>query len=752
MFRVIESVYRINRTFLNNLLSIGVNPSNPKVLGDTLINWIQDLQLPYSKYVQIYTSSPPFSKHPNVISNKSLPNILSNLPNGNANQPWTLDSLFNLPALRLKYYLTLYKKLLDSTNQGKPDWVMLNDAVNSLKRLVNLIDNSTIQILTNDRPPVLPPINSSSNHSSTISSNSSLNLNNNDDKLDNYTNDDNSNHNNNDRNSSIDLPPIQNLHFNSPPQHETSPGGLTHSPMVRFNEPSQKPSSSLEPLTQRRAQASAHIQSDDSSITSDDNDDDDQQSTSSSKNNEEEEEEEEDDYHSLNRQSNDSSPPIPEAQLKALELSERLDTSRTLDIFTMQQKKCKLQIQPPALPFKRELKKSADVVLSFTPSAAPQSSEEIVMRRAHIFLLSDLFLVAERMTANEKEAGVAAPGTDMWLSFPPLSGKFLKATPNKQDNAFDLSVMKKENLTIKVESIESRNKWIEELTLCTDFAFNGNNSNNRSLQSSPQNQFNPQSQQQNQLSQQSPQQQQQQGFQQSPQQQPPFPNPPPRQFMSQFNNNQNELANGPTPAQIRPINPGMIPPPPPPFDHLQHRLQLNNPQRMNRQPSQDTFTTNTKTNSTNSSNQQFAMPSNLMKSSSNNQNQNDDSPPPSPSEIKPNEPIRNKLSAQMRCKVFLKQGHQAWKSLGSGGLKLYTQSPVNSKQLVVESDKAKALLISNYVLLDAVERVGKTGLAVEMSDKGFRTGIIYLLQLKSESSAKGLFEELIRGTHRDRGS
>lgn len=103
----------------------------------------------------------------------------------------------------------------------------------------------------------------------------------------------------------------------------------------------------------------------------------------------------------------------------------------------------------------------------------------------------------------------------------------------------------------------------------------------------------------------------------------------------------------------------------------------------------------------------------------------------------------------MKCKVFLKQHHAQWKSLGAAKLKLYREQPTNVKQLVVEADnKDKAILISTIVLTDGVERVGKTGVAIELSDKGQRTGIVYMIQLRNETSAGGLFDSLIAGSDR----
>ena len=129
----------------------------------------------------------------------------------------------------------------------------------------------------------------------------------------------------------------------------------------------------------------------------------------------------------------------------------------------------------------------------------------------------------------------------------------------------------------------------------------------------------------------------------------------------------------------------------------------------------------------------------------------DPSPPNSPvEESRPNlGPFTTTISAQMKCKVFLKREHAQWKSLGSAKLKLYREDPTNVKQLVVEADdRNKSVLISTIVLTDGVERVGKTGVAVELSDKGARTGIVYMIQLRNEDSAGGFFDSMLAGSDR----
>ncbi|KAG1755189.1 uncharacterized protein EDB91DRAFT_1097707 [Suillus paluster] len=131
----------------------------------------------------------------------------------------------------------------------------------------------------------------------------------------------------------------------------------------------------------------------------------------------------------------------------------------------------------------------------------------------------------------------------------------------------------------------------------------------------------------------------------------------------------------------------------------------------------------------------------------------DPSPPTSPiEEPKPLGPVKSTISGKMKCRVFHQQQHAQWKSLGSAQLTLYRQEPTNVKQLVVEADsKEKTILISTIVLTDGVERVGKTGVAIELSDaRGARTGIIYMIQLRNEQTAQELFDKLLAGSDRSK--
>jgi hypothetical protein len=83
----------------------------------------------------------------------------------------------------------------------------------------------------------------------------------------------------------------------------------------------------------------------------------------------------------------------------------------------------RLQIFPPSLPYARSLRIGADTAVQFVPRS---TGVEINHLGGRVFILSDLFLLCEKMAFEEKSVDVL--GADMWLLYPPLAGKHLKVT------------------------------------------------------------------------------------------------------------------------------------------------------------------------------------------------------------------------------------------------------------------------------------------------------------------------------------
>lgn len=148
-------------------------------------------------------------------------------------------------------------------------------------------------------------------------------------------------------------------------------------------------------------------------------------------------------------------------------LEKRLATDMTLDIFTMEPKLVRLQMSPPTLPYARELKMSANVVVHFTPRS---TGVNVVHQHGFVFILSDLFLICEKMSLDDRVAA-GVDGPDMRLCYPPLSGKVLKVTEvPDQDNVLQISIMRKETLILEAISTQSRDDIIKEFKECIAFA------------------------------------------------------------------------------------------------------------------------------------------------------------------------------------------------------------------------------------------------------------------------------------------
>ncbi len=145
-----------------------------------------------------------------------------------------------------------------------------------------------------------------------------------------------------------------------------------------------------------------------------------------------------------------------------------------------------LHMNPPTITFTRELRFSGDVVIRFVPR---NSTEEIVHRQGHVFVLSDLFLICERMS-SEEQAQYATQGADMWLRYPPLAGKVLRVADidgqgkvlseevvepfspliSCLDNALQVAIMRKEFLSLEAPSVDIRNALSRHLKECIDFS------------------------------------------------------------------------------------------------------------------------------------------------------------------------------------------------------------------------------------------------------------------------------------------
>ncbi|KAK7694812.1 hypothetical protein QCA50_002000 [Cerrena zonata] len=161
--------------------------------------------------------------------------------------------------------------------------------------------------------------------------------------------------------------------------------------------------------------------------------------------------------------------PVSSMRATINDLERRLSTERTLDIFTMTPKQVRLQISPPTLPYTRELRISADAVFNLIPRS---TGIQVTQERGHIFILTDLLLICERMS-REEFSRFGPDGPDMWLLYPPLAGKHLRVAPvDGSDTELAVTILRKETLILRADSPQLRDRLVYEFRECIDAGAN----------------------------------------------------------------------------------------------------------------------------------------------------------------------------------------------------------------------------------------------------------------------------------------
>ncbi|KAG8726672.1 hypothetical protein FRC12_023188, partial [Ceratobasidium sp. 428] len=159
VFRGVEAVYKANRALGSKLKEIGPNPSDPKALGDLLMRWIDDLDPPYTRFINAYASG--FDTWRPVQQNPNLARVLGDLSNALTSLPpqeWTLDKLFGAPEKRLRYYKKLYSRLLKTTSPGRSDHRLLVSANEKLDRLIATCEENRNRLIGNPNDHDVPAL------------------------------------------------------------------------------------------------------------------------------------------------------------------------------------------------------------------------------------------------------------------------------------------------------------------------------------------------------------------------------------------------------------------------------------------------------------------------------------------------------------------------------------------------------------------------------------------------------------------
>lgn len=452
---------------------------------------------------------------------------------------------------------------------------------------------------------------------------------------------------------------------------------------------------------------------------------------------------------------------LPPLETLAIDLvQERIDSSRTVDVFTLRPKGCRLQINPPTLPFVRELR------MTDTPRLRGPG---IDVPHARVIILSDLVLIGEQLAPAQYVPGPVTP-RDVLLLFPPLAGKFVQALDYgaPHEHALRLVIMQRAEFILFMTSAEKKAAFVAATRACAAFAETGRSASVRSARVPPtpgggsSTHASPASMPAAPLPE-SPAMPSGASFVHSPTNGVPqrgvpplglsltgsplvssptqsptkssFPSTSPRtsedrtHMMGMAPLGGIPVVGSPRPTRAPTVEPGAL---------SITRSPSDTPRRVSRSASQPALRTAKLPSETLSEGVRDAERVWLSDAAH--------EPVHTPA-AGPAQRTSYVLCAQMRCKVFLKQSYAQWKALGPGRLRMYHLRPSGENQLVVENEKKKVLL-SAIVHTDAVERVGRAGIAVELAEDSHRTGIVYMLHMRSEESAAGLFEQLLDGSRR----
>ncbi|CAG8457990.1 8829_t:CDS:10 [Funneliformis mosseae] len=152
------------------------------------------------------------------------------------------------------------------------------------------------------------------------------------------------------------------------------------------------------------------------------------------------------------------------------DLENQLDTSKTKDLFTKLPKIVKLSFFSTNLPFKREIVLHDDFIIEITES---MNSIDLSHINVHMFLLTDLLLICQQITQEEKQEFFLEK--DMRLLYPPLSTKHLaiKDVSDGEEEMLELTVLQKEMIVIYVDTKEVKDDWLKEVTKSINLSFNG---------------------------------------------------------------------------------------------------------------------------------------------------------------------------------------------------------------------------------------------------------------------------------------
>ncbi|CAG8671989.1 20158_t:CDS:10, partial [Cetraspora pellucida] len=349
-----------------------------------------------------------FDDRKDIEENLVLQQTLNDISAEN-NQPVSLDYFFDIPMKRIHYYKKLYMRLFKSTEPGRSDHIILASANERLDLLINLEKQVKESNLKD-------PIITSQKLYHTVPSHlvEERAITPNKDQV--FPS-----------NNSLEQEPES-----YSPLRERIQQDHIHSPMPqRLHSPISPIQDYEYPQVQKQVNEPIYAEVMESTIS---------------------------DYFS-----NDDQP-----DWNILDLQNFIDTSKTFDILTKQPRKINLNLQPSSLPFKRELILYDDFIIE----VPEYDSDERFHVRAHLFLLTDLLLVCQKIDIKDQHN---IPNFKYWLMYQPLSGKHLsiRDISYEEGDMLELTIMRDETMIIFPQSDNKKDIWFNEISKAIKFASAG---------------------------------------------------------------------------------------------------------------------------------------------------------------------------------------------------------------------------------------------------------------------------------------
>ncbi|KAG5437671.1 hypothetical protein PCANB_000708 [Pneumocystis canis] len=130
-------------------------------------------------------------------------------------------------------------------------------------------------------------------------------------------------------------------------------------------------------------------------------------------------------------------------------IEKNIDVSKTKDLFTFEEKKYVLNLQPPQLPFVRSVIARSNFLLKMVHSVTKES----IQKRVELVLITDIILFLDIETPKTK-----------YLMFQPFLSRIFKVIETDEERTFILSFYEREHIYLTASTKRAKKLWVNMLS------------------------------------------------------------------------------------------------------------------------------------------------------------------------------------------------------------------------------------------------------------------------------------------------